>query len=102
RQEAFDGRSGEVLAVDPQPVVCAAGEVDESLAAAVSEVAGPVDGMAGPGLLGVLVAPVALDPAGALVTSELSDRLVGVEEDAALVEAGDRAFGAGDWVEDDG
>ena len=46
-EDALDGGGGEVLAVDPQPVVAPAGEVEEPLGVAIAEVAGPVPAVAG-------------------------------------------------------
>ncbi len=99
-EDALDGRRGEVLAVDPQPVVVASSEVEEIVLVAVGEVAGPVPAVANARPLGVGVVPVPLEPRGPGLTDQLTDGLLGVEQPSTLVEEGPGALLAGLAVHD--
>jgi hypothetical protein len=48
-EDVLDHRGGQVLAVDAEAVVGAAGEVEEAVGVPVEEVAGPVPALAAPG-----------------------------------------------------
>ena len=100
-EDGLDRGGGEVLAVHPEPVVVAAGEVEEVVGVPVAEVTGPVPAVADPGGVGVVVAPVALESGPARLADHLADGLVGVEQPAVLVEDPPRALLAGLRVEDD-
>ena len=101
-QDPLDRRRGEVLAVHPQPVVVAPGEIEEPVLVPVGQVAGPVPALAQAGPLRLLVAPVALEAGAAALRDELADGLLRIEETTPVVEAGRRALLAGGGVEDDG
>ena len=86
QQDALDGRGGEVLAVDAQPVARPPGEVEEAGVVAVAEVAGPVPAVAGALGVGLGVVVVALEAGGPVLVDDLADGLVRVEQPAGRIE----------------
>ena len=80
--DRLDRRGGEVLAVDAQPLVRPAGEVEPAVGVAVGEVARPVPAVAEARLGRLLVLVVALEPARRLGLDDLADRLVEVRRPA--------------------
>ncbi len=86
RQDALDGRGGEVLAVDAQPVGGATGEPEEPLVVAICQIAAPVPAVARPLGEGFVVAVVALEALEAFLVDDLAGGLFGVEQAAAAVE----------------
>src|SRR6266511_3604490 len=100
-QDPLDGGGGEVLAVDPQPLEVAPGEVEVARVVAVAEVAGPVQPFAYPGRVGLVVLVVALEAGRALLVDDLADGLVRIDQPALVVEAGPGALLARLGFEDD-
>src|SRR5580704_12257693 len=100
-EDPLNGGRREVLAVDPEPVVVASGEIEEAGLVAIGQITRPVPALAQPGPLGVVVAPVALESRTAALRHQLADRLLRVEQAAAVVEACRRAFRAGLGIEHD-
>ncbi len=101
-EDLLDRGGGEVLAVDPQPVVVPAPEVEEVVLVPVGEVPGPVPAVAHPGRLGLGVAPVALEPGRPGGVDHLADGLLGVEQPSLGVEHRPRALLAGVGIDDHG
>ena len=77
-----DGAGREVLAVDPDPLGRAAGEVEVAVLVEVAEVAGPVPPVAGGRSGGLRVVVVALEGPGAGGVDDLAHALVRVEQRA--------------------
>ncbi len=100
QQDPFDGRGGQVLAVDPHPVGGAAGQVDPAVGVAVGQVSGPVHAVAHALGVGVRVVVVAGEETRAGRVHQLAHRFVGVDECPVGVEPGDGAFGDGIAVVD--
>ena len=84
--DGLDRRRREALAVDPEPIGRAAGEVDPSVLVHVRQVPAPVPPLAGRLLHRLVVAVVALEGTNAKGVDELADAAVGVEEAAVGVE----------------
>ena len=101
-EDALDRGGGEVLAVDPDPVVIPPGEVQEPRRVPVGEVAGPVPTIAESGLHGAIIGPVALEARATGLRDQLADAGVGVEQTSRLVELGHQALLEILWVEHHG
>src|SRR5262249_46524230 len=85
-QHALDGQRRSVLAVHPDPVAAATGEIDESGVIHVAQITGPVPAVADAFGVGGVVFVVALEVAGAKLVDDLADGFVWVEQVTVVVE----------------
>ena len=90
--DRLDGRGGEVLAVDAQPFVRPAREVEPAVGVAVREVARPVPAVAEAGLRRLLVPVVTLEAGRGRGLDDLADRLVEVGRSPVGTERHGRAL----------
>src|SRR5581483_4355977 len=91
-EDLLDRTREEVLALDPDPLDVAAGEVDVAAIVAIAEVAGVEHPTARAGRGRSVVLVIALEHARARGVHDLADRLLRVHEATGGVEACRRAF----------
>src|SRR5258708_19242394 len=74
--DGLHGSGGEILTVDPQPLVGPAGEVQPAVVVAVGEIAGPVAAITEAGAGRLLIAVITLESACGLGLDDLANRLL--------------------------
>src|SRR4029079_7734334 len=86
----FDGAGREVLAVDPDPLGGASGEVEVALLVEVTQCATPVPAVARAPGVGLVVVVVALERPRSGSVHDLAHALLRVDELAVSIETGSR------------